>query len=323
MDIDYTMNELTDNLQGENEVEFLVENKHSAADIIVGLFFSVGVLASAIYSSRMHIIEERQEIAEAEQNRIEAETKHMKEIESYRVKIIKAIDSYKIRLTKYTSSSSLALSLPRHNRTVPIGNDEEDEECPSHTSKTIASDDHEDTDTEEIEQDLENNIRDTGIPTSIDTIPGESPVVSTTNDIDEHEEQGPKIASLSPPSSSSMTITRSKLKDAVTYNPCPICLERFRPGDVVVCCSNNMNGQKPHVFHEACSLDYLVSHSDGMKAPCPICKRSFLPSENEQQMCRFKRSQPSMLSLPELAASGTYGEDDDDDYDSSNSIVEV
>jgi len=322
MDIDYTMNELTDNLQGESGVESLVDHKNSAADIIVGIFFSVVVLTSAIYLSRMHTIEERQEIALAERSRIEAETKQMKEMESYRVKIIKAIDNYKIRLTNYASSNPLALSLSGHNSTLPIGNHEEDDECASHTltSKTFGSDDHEDTETEEIEQDLENNIRVTVISTLIDDIPHESPVVSSTND--EDEEQGPKIPS-SLSSAQAMAMSRSKLKDAVTHDPCPICLDHFRPGDVIVCCSNNINGQKPHVFHEACSLEYLVSHSDGMKAPCPICKRSFLPSGSEEQMCLSKCSQPSMLNLPELTVSGAYGEDDDDDYDSSNNIMEV
>lgn len=323
MDIDNTMSTLNDNLSGESEVTSnLIGNPDDiyvgASDIVVGLFFSLSVLACGIYLSQMYSFGEREEIAQAERNRVEAENTKIKEMESYRVKISKVIEGYAIRLTGITSSSLLLSPSSRHksdsnlddektnNRTIPTGNGEgvEMASTTSFTSKSIGSEDPGDT-----EGECENNISDTEIQTSVESLQAEILAYE-----DQQDRQMPS-SSLSL-SSSVKTMTRSELRDAVAYNPCVICLEPFRPGDVIVCCSNNTNGQRPHIFHQACSLDYIVSHNDGMKAPCPCCKRLLLPSEKERTHS-FKHSLPSVLTLTNFETSDD-SSDDEEELDFSN-----
>jgi len=69
------------------------------------------------------------------------------------------------------------------------------------------------------------------------------------------------------------------VKEAVQHHdkhnndPCTICLETFRSEDDIFCCSN---GRHPHCFHQECAVDYLVSHTEGVQAPCPLCRKPFL-----------------------------------------------
>ena len=99
------------------------------------------------------------------------------------------------------------------------------------------------------------------------------------------------------------TVTQANLREAVTDNPCAICLEPFRPGDDIVVCSNSIFGKKPHIFHQECSLDYIVNHTDGINAPCPCCQNLLLPSEEQRKGC-LKHSHQSALTLPELGRDG-------------------
>mmetsp|Transcript_27299 Transcript_27299/g.63935 ORF Transcript_27299/g.63935 Transcript_27299/m.63935 type:complete len:313 (-) Transcript_27299:301-1239(-) len=299
-DIDNTMSHFNDNLIGNSNHNHNHNPHHVGVnDVVIGLIFSFAILACGLYLSHMYSVEEQEEIAAAEQIRIEAENKKIKDMESYRVKITNAIDCFSIRLTKMTSSRSLPLSPSRHNVKVVA-----DEESDNRTVPSGSDDEEQETGTWAIK------VTDIEIPVSIDLTVSDPPLSSSS---DEEQQDQPAIAASSSSlslSSSTRTMTRSNLRDAVTYNPCVICLDHFRPGDVIVCCSNNMNGQKPHVFHQACSLDYILSHNDGMKAPCPCCKRALLPSES-QRKGYLKHCQQSVLTLPELCESESFGEEDE------------
>jgi len=68
--------------------------------------------------------------------------------------------------------------------------------------------------------------------------------------------------------------TASKLLKAVYDNPeCAICLEAFESDDNIIFCSNSII---PHCFHQECSFNYLCSHTKGVQAPCPLCRKPFL-----------------------------------------------
>jgi hypothetical protein len=56
-------------------------------------------------------------------------------------------------------------------------------------------------------------------------------------------------------------------------NCCAICLASYATGNVVVWSSN---AGCPHVFHEACLMDWLT-HSQQDGTSCPCCRQSFLP----------------------------------------------
>jgi hypothetical protein len=58
-------------------------------------------------------------------------------------------------------------------------------------------------------------------------------------------------------------------------NLCAICLDGYRPGDVVVW-SNNP--QCCHAFHEGCVVHYLVKVKSGL-VPCPTCRQCFVEME--------------------------------------------
>jgi len=82
------------------------------------------------------------------------------------------------------------------------------------------------------------------------------------------------------------------LLKAADNNPCAICLEAFVPSDNIIFCSNHLTKKTtiggttiehtgllyPHCFHEECSLDYMFAHTDGVQAPCPLCRKPFLCS---------------------------------------------
>jgi len=97
-------------------------------------------------------------------------------------------------------------------------------------------------------------------------------------------------------------IPASLLLKAADNNPCAICLEDFVPSDNIIFCSNHITtsntstitkGGKhahththtgyPHCFHEECSLDYMFSHTEGVQAPCPLCRKPFLCSMDNQE----------------------------------------
>mmetsp|Transcript_47150 Transcript_47150/g.52537 ORF Transcript_47150/g.52537 Transcript_47150/m.52537 type:complete len:433 (-) Transcript_47150:384-1682(-) len=82
------------------------------------------------------------------------------------------------------------------------------------------------------------------------------------------------------------------LLKAADNNPCAICLEAFVPSDNIIFCSNHLTKKTtiggttiehtgllyPHCFHEECSLDYMFAHTEGVQAPCPLCRKPFLCS---------------------------------------------
>ena len=80
-----------------------------------------------------------------------------------------------------------------------------------------------------------------------------------------------------------MPIPALILLKAANHNPYAICLEAFVPSDNIIFCSNqiltNKKGQHtgyPHRFHEECSLDYRFANTEGVQAPCPLCRKLFL-----------------------------------------------
>ena len=52
-------------------------------------------------------------------------------------------------------------------------------------------------------------------------------------------------------------------------NCCHICLDEFRPGDIV---SQSKNPLCTHTFHEACIAEWLMVPHDS----CPVCRNAFL-----------------------------------------------
>jgi len=52
-------------------------------------------------------------------------------------------------------------------------------------------------------------------------------------------------------------------------NCCHICLDEFRPGDIV---SQSKNPLCTHTFHEACITEWLMVPHDS----CPVCRNAFL-----------------------------------------------
>jgi len=272
----------------------------SLSDSLLGLTFCLCLLGFGLYMAYLYRVSEREEIAEAEQRRIEEEKKEISEMESYRVKIVKAIESYAIHLTNMTSRPTVqpASTIDKCNhRTIPDGNDEEDDGVPVETItvKTSISDDMDDIENTDFGESPLENIEDlASTPISIDA----SDCGSTDSDSYGYFEEGPL------PSSSSIitTVTHANLRKAVATDPCAICLEPFRAGDNVVCCSNNMNGQKPHIFHQECSLDYLLAHNEGLNAPCPCCRTLLVPSEEQRKGC-LRHSYHSALTLPDLGGS--------------------
>lgn len=304
--------------RGIDTSEVFVNNGSS----MLGILFCVMVLAIFFYMSHTYQLEERQALAEAERNRIQAEKEKIQDMESYRNTMSNIIERYVIHLTNITSRSSV-LSTSKHvavdlgapgkncshhnlkTRQIPSGN--EDDEVPIETI-TLSGD----SSAEDVEgsidsiDDNDNGFIISGVEietASTPILPTHTIGISSQIQIQMQIDEAPPLP---PSSSTTSTITHANLREAVTDNPCSICLEPFRAGDDIVCCSNNITGKKPHVFHRACSLDYIVTHTDGINAPCPCCRRLLLPSEAEYKGC-FKCSHSSALTLPEL------GESNEDD----------
>jgi len=304
---------------------------HSVSDTILGLIFCFCILGAALYLSQMYNIEEREELAEAERNRVKAEKERIHGIETYRSKIAKVIDSYAIHLTNRSTSM---LNCSRHaavaankttnnnkniNRTIPNGN--ENEPIGTNTIKTVVSESEDDEDIDidiDIEESSTGNNNRKLVSSSSNEDDNSTSTWTSNYDInddqqEEEEEQQDQQQVSSTPSSPAMAIaiTRSDLREAVSNNPCAFCLEPFHAGDDIVCCSNinivrgqEQRKQKPHCFHQACSLDYLVSHSDGIHAPCPCCRKVLLSSSDDEGQRRkggsLKHSHHSALTLPDL-----------------------
>lgn len=275
------------------------------AFIVLSLVIGTMFLGCVYLLSQNYVNEERRAIAEAERSRIAAEAAEIDKMESYRSKISKIIDSYAIHLTNMTSTlspssrhnSSAALSEKnKHNdikTQIPHGVDD----CDIPESVTISSHSSDDD-----LNDIERSTDDTDINEEDQSISGyvcnsTFDVLQSTPTVDSMEQNMQPI-----PSSSSITSTigRTHLREAVIGNPCAICLEPFRAGDDIVYCSNGAI-QRPHIFHQSCSLDYVVAHPDGVKAPCPCCREVLLPSKEQQRKWECIRcSHGSALTLPEL-----------------------
>lgn len=282
-------------------------------DALLGLFFCFSILICVFYISHNYSVEERAELAEAERNRIEAEMEKFQKMETHRRKMAKIIERYAIRLTNITSPSkhnSSDNSRSNYNtRQIPDGNELDKVPIETITIQSDSSSDFiEDIDIKDIEESMLNTNTNTNDNNLISGNACETAYTTTRSTLIINTNTGNQIQDEYSPIPSSLsitsTITHANLREAVTNNPCAICLESFRAGDDIVCCSNNINGRKPHVFHQACSLDYIVTHTEGIEAPCPCCRKLLLPSEEQRNGC-LKHSHCSALTLPEL------GEPDD------------
>eukprot|EP00751_Fragilariopsis_kerguelensis_P043745 CAMPEP_0170982586 /NCGR_PEP_ID=MMETSP0736-20130129/3710_1 /TAXON_ID=186038 /ORGANISM="Fragilariopsis kerguelensis, Strain L26-C5" /LENGTH=197 /DNA_ID=CAMNT_0011405829 /DNA_START=98 /DNA_END=692 /DNA_ORIENTATION=- len=104
--------------------------------------------------------------------------------------------------------------------------------------------------------------------------------VHKVDDVPIHQQVLPTLPSTCTRSTPAIQIhTATKLLQVVHENPtCAICLEVFESDDQLIFCSNSI---QPHCFHQECSLDYFCSHSDGVQAPCPLCRQPFLLGDDE------------------------------------------
>jgi hypothetical protein len=239
------------------------DNEINFRDAALGIIFCFCVLTTGIYMSHMYSSNEREEIAEEERHRVQAEIDKIKEMETQRIEIEKVIGDYAISMTTITSSTtttttrtralSLSLSL---KISIPNGNEDncnEDEETEA-TNSSVISDDT------DVIEDIEEN---------------------TNVKIYFHEEDDDQEKEKEQVSSIPASISASTLLKAVANNPCAICLDVFQNDDHIIFCSNNVltgRGGYPHCFHQNCSLDYIVSHTEGLQAPCPCCRKPFLCS---------------------------------------------
>jgi hypothetical protein len=281
---------------------------NNIGNTMLGLLFCLTILGICFYMSHNFQVVEREELAEAERNRIEAEKKEIQKLKTYRSKMAKIIESYAIHLTNMTSSVSMSVagafdkSSSNNSRQIPGGN--EDDGVPigmiTITSKSSSSS------TEDIEEsrddfnidDDDDSISGAACETACETIRS-TLTIDIRDQSTQDEDQDHPLPSSSSSIATTGTLTRANLREAVTGNPCAICLEPFKPGDDIVCCSNNVNGKKPHIFHQSCSLDYIVTHIEGIHAPCPCCRRLLLPTDEQRKGC-LKHSHSSALTLPEL-----------------------
>jgi hypothetical protein len=263
--------------------------------------------------SHNYQVVEREELAEAERNRIEAEKKEIQKQETYRSKMSKIIESYAIHLTNITSSMSMSVS--RHNvanagaynkntRSIPSGN--EDDRAPIGMITITSDDSSTDDDIEKesrfaiyIDDEDADSISGDVCETARDTLRSTLTIDTSDQTTQDNECKERPLPSSSCSIATTGTLNRANLREAVTGNPCAICLEPFKPGDDIVCCSNNISGKKPHIFHQSCSLDYIVTHTEGISAPCPCCRKILLPTDEQRKGC-LKHSHSSALTLPEL-----------------------
>ena len=236
-------------------------------DAVLGILICFCVLSTGIYMSHMYSSDEREEIAEEERHRVQAEIDKIKEMETQRIEMEKVLGNYAISMTTITSSTTTtqtgALSLSASpaspassNITIPNGNEDncnENDEAEI-TNSIVISDD---TDVIEV---IDEN---TNVKTDFH------------KEDDDQEKEDEQVSSI--PAS----ISASTLLKAVENNPCAICLDVFQNDDNIIICSNNIltgRGGYPHCFHKKCSLDYIVSHTEGLQAPCPCCRKAFLCS---------------------------------------------
>lgn len=307
----------------------------SPATTVLGLVFCSIVLALAVRVSHKYTVGEREELAEAERHRAEEEKAKQREIETYRSMIAKILESYAIHLTNITSRSSFSLS--NHNEKdivlfddsrhctidIPQGNEDEEIQVNAVSAKNNTS--------EEIVQDIEaaastgvgnEVIIDSMLPTSTDaacTVIRPTPTTTRETDdrIRDESKSSRSSSSSSSMSSSRNTFTRTNLREAVNDDPCAICLEPFRPGDDIVYCSNNVNGGRPHIFHQECTYDYIVNHREGMQAPCPCCRTLLIPLEG-QRVRQSENPSASALTMPVAQESETSGHEEEERYESDH-----
>ncbi len=241
-----------------------IEWKTNPGITVLGAIIGLGMMVYVFSLSKNYTQRQRRELAEEERIQVAADMEEFKKMEKYRSHISEVVESCAIHLTNTSHNASAATPSDESssNKQIPEGCDNDDVPIESITVSISSEDDLEDIETP----------RDDG-----------GDIELTSKDVSARccDTMQSTLAIGAAPSSSSVdsTMTQSKMRDVVTHNPCPICLEPFKVGDDVVVCSNNHDGKTPHVFHQACSLDYILAHPEKIKAPCPLCRNVLIPSK--------------------------------------------
>lgn len=250
--------------------------------VVVGLMMIVYVLTM----SRNHTQRQELELAEAERMQVAADMAEFKKMEKQRNHISKVVASWAIHLTSTSHNVSAAIPSDKScsNEQIPEGCEKDDVPIESVTISSSSEDDLEDIETPRDDRGDDELVSEDANARCCDTMQSTLTIGAA-------------------PSSSSVdsTMTQSKMREVVTRNPCPICLEPFKAGEDVVVCTNNHDGKTPHVFHQTCSLDYILAHPEKIKAPCPLCRNVLIPSKEKQRNegC-FRQSHRSALTLPDM-----------------------
>ena len=70
-------------------------------------------------------------------------------------------------------------------------------------------------------------------------------------------------------------------------NCCIICLDEYKPGDVVVW---SCNSQCQHAFHRTCIIKYFIKSQKKIDGtPCPCCRNDFTDLEVEKRKRKRQR----------------------------------
>jgi len=278
-------------------------------DAILGCLFCSSVLATCFYLSHQYTVGERAHEQEVEKRRLDEINRKLEEVESKRNEIASVIHGYARTMLSITNDDTVNENdnIDDDSRTILHGNNESEDDDDDDEDEMI------DIEAVEpvmrlLELDLEEDNDDDEEVVAVNTNNTTTNMNNTnlyfheqeqyTSDNNNKGDDGEKEEVHTP-----VPIPASLLLKAADNNPCAICLEDFVPSDNIIFCSNHITtsntsttttkGGKhthththtgyPHCFHEECSLDYMFSHTEGVQAPCPLCRKPFLCSMDNQQ----------------------------------------
>jgi len=227
-----------------------------------GLLFCLCILATGFYIlyayKKDKREEEKEEIRRLRETRIEAEVEKAKEKESKRTEIAEVLKGYGISMKSLIQSS------------MNVDIDDSNMDVVNLTGKTTSS-------TVLVMDDDDSEIIDIKVP-MVESKKKTNLLIYDKDDNEnknENENEHKQVYNNVPPIK--IHIPVSKLLKAASDDLCAICLDVFELDNNIIFCSNN----KSHCFHQECSLDYLLSHTEGVQAPCPLCRKPFLCSSND------------------------------------------
>jgi len=280
-------------------------------DAILGCLFCASLLATCFYLSHQYTVGERTHEQEIEKRRLDEINRKLEEVESKRNEIASVIHGYARTMLSITNDDTDNENDDDNNdddsRTILHGNneseddddDDEDEMIDIEAAvepvmRLLELDLEEDNDDDEEEVVAVNTNNTTTNMNNTNLYFHEQEQYNNDNNNEGDNVEKEEVHTPVP-------IPASLLLKAADNNPCAICLEDFVPSDNIIFCSNHITtsntsttttkGGKhththtgyPHCFHEECSLDYMFSHTEGVQAPCPLCRKPFLCSMDNQQ----------------------------------------